>query len=164
MVTRSRKPVRVPSSVSELFGPRDFTVVAEQEILGQRLNLFFGDKLVDFLFELDEDKRFFAVIGPEHLDLPEGHRAYRIPGLPDGDRACIPCLLCGDRAFGIADLRGEPPEVDIFVDYLDVNLVWTTSTTRSTRWQLRMTARKEVDGPSRALMRQSPFGMVVLTA
>ena len=75
MVTRSRKPVRVPSSVSELFGPRDFTVVAEQEILGQRLNLFFGEKLVDFLFELDEDKRFFAVIGPEHLDLPEGHRA-----------------------------------------------------------------------------------------
>ena len=39
-------------------------MVAEQEILGQRLNLFFGEKLVDFLFELDEAKRFFAVIGP----------------------------------------------------------------------------------------------------
>ena len=56
---------------------------------------------MNFAVKEDEDERFFAVIGPEHLDLPEGHRAYSIPELPDGDRACIPCLLCGDRALAL---------------------------------------------------------------
>ena len=51
MVTLSRKPVRVPSSFFELFGPRDFTVVAELKFLGQLE--------VSLLV-----KRFLAVIGP----------------------------------------------------------------------------------------------------